>query len=279
MTGRTHLVFTLAVPYGSWDTGLSAANCKRSELKPDPPTRSALAGLLGAASGLSRDRLGDLARSLCFAMQTLVLPENQLQPDYQNSYTPLVNKNAPRPHTRFEQLRPMLSHAASGMTPVQSWRSYFARGVWLIAVTARDSAADRVLSLVDLAAGLRAPHWRLYAGRASCPLGLPPAPRLVDAPDPLAAFAAYGRPWDAIAEDGTFPPPAPECARHWAADPEYPGLPDSGYTLLTRRDQLALLLPAGDKGLDWSRSFETRSLRSYPPEPLMSSAPSPEGLP
>jgi CRISPR system Cascade subunit CasD len=40
---------------------------------------------------------------------------------------------------------------------------------------------------------LQAPRFTLYHGRKSCPLGLPPDPRLLEADDLGTALAAYGR--------------------------------------------------------------------------------------
>ena len=217
-----HLVFTLAAPYGAWGSAsLSSATTAHKATELDP-SKSALTGLLGAALGFARPRLGELAKHLRVAVWVLARPERDPAPDYHT----ITRADPPsgREHWgRFEELR---SHLAGGEAKgsLISRREYWSGGLWTAAVWSDHPEAGPG----RLAEALAAPRWPLYAGRKSCTLGLPPDPEVIAAAGPVAALRAYGRP------EERHPALAPLLKRLTARtdgggellfDPDYPGAP------------------------------------------------------
>jgi CRISPR system Cascade subunit CasD len=219
------LCWTLMAPYGSWGAAsLSSATTAWKATELDPP-KSAIVGLLGAALGLPRNRLGDLSDAIRIAVRTGLRPRHDPRPDYHTI------SRARRPEgrdrwSRFEELRSSLNGRDSSGA-LLSRREYWSYGLWSVAVT----AIRPDFTLQCMAGALTAPRWVLYAGRKSCMLGLPPDPRIEERPGPVAALAAYGWPWErrpALAEtlkhlrklmEGT------EQRGQLAFDPDYPGIP------------------------------------------------------
>lgn len=243
-----HLVFTLYAAHGAWGAAtLSSANKAWRATELDPGL-SHICGILGAALGLPRSSLGMLAETLWFGSRALIQAQRDVAPDYHTitSPTPPTGRDHCRGWTRFEELRPTLSPGRGPQGSVQSWREYWTHGLWLVVLRRRD---DDTSALDKLGEALRRPCHPLFAGRKSCPLGLPPDPEIVAAAGPLDALARYGTPWhrhpELVDRLGLLPPPGP-----LLLDADFPDAP-ARLRLLERRDRP---LPAG------SRLFGLRSV-------------------
>lgn len=223
------LVFTLHAPHGAWGAAtLSAANTawRATELAPG---LSHVVGLLGAALGWPRERLGALAEGLHLAVREVIAPVRDPAPDYHTITPPTPPPvRVKRGWTRWEELRPALG-AAGGS--VLSWREYWTGGLWLVALHAR---ADAEPGLDALAAALAEPCHPLFAGRRACPLGLPPDPELVREPGPAEAFARYRLPWERHPELRSWIEKATGATL--LVDEDYPGRPPHR-RMLERRDR------------------------------------------
>lgn len=263
------LCFTLMAPYGSWGASLSSATTAWKATDLDPP-KSALVGLLGAALGVARPELGQLAASLFVAVRTGLRPLRDPRPDY-HTVGRARRPDGARRWTRFEEL----TKTPGGQGPagaLLSKREYWACGLWTVAVASRGGRA----SLAPLAAALVHPHRVLYAGRKSCTLGLPPDPEIVDAPGPVAALAAYGWPWQRRPGLAAAPALGPLIALREAAgntdglafDPDFPGAPaptgDVVQRAVRRRDRPHPLALAG--GRIYQRFHERTEIRMAFPD-------------
>jgi CRISPR system Cascade subunit CasD len=183
------LVFTLAAPYGAFAVTFNAANAAIKPTRLDPP-KSALVGMLGAALGIGRLALNDLADRLFVAVRAGIRPRPDPKPDYHTITPPVPPQNSDK-WTRFEELRPALS----GLTEqgaILSNRQYWQTGLWTVAVARRGVGEPALDELRD---ALAHPRWPLYAGRRACGLGLPPDPDIIEAPGPGEALDSYGWPW------------------------------------------------------------------------------------
>lgn len=140
------------------------------------------ARVLAAATGIERRdqaALDALARNLLVAVRSLAA--GTLLEDYHTAQVPPARRGV-RHATRRDEL------AAAPLGTILSRRDYRQEPWHEVAVT---MAAGGDLDLERLARALRAPRFALYIGRKSCPLGLPPDPQLVEAPDLGAALADY----------------------------------------------------------------------------------------
>lgn len=185
------LVFTLAAPMMAF--GEIAVDERRGTAP--RPTRSAVLGLLAAALGLDRSDPRQLALADGYDMAVRIDRAGRRLADYHTVQVPpssAINKAAKqlgrRPSTRAEEL------AVGDLGTKLTRRDYLTDAAFTVLIAARDTAP---LPLVELAVALERPSWRLSAGRRSCPLGLPPAPRVVAAETVIDALAAYDD-----AEDG-----------------------------------------------------------------------------
>jgi CRISPR system Cascade subunit CasD len=144
------------------------------------PARSAMLGLVAAALGLSRDdpAHADLERGLGYAVRT----DSPGRPftDYHTAQTPQQRRGQAFA-TRRDEL------AANTLNTVLSVREWRSDALYTIALWERAGGA---IGLDAIAAALTHPRFVLYAGRKAGPLGLPLAPRLVDAAGVVQAFAA-----------------------------------------------------------------------------------------
>jgi CRISPR system Cascade subunit CasD len=183
------LVFTLAAPYGAFAVTFNAANAAVKSTRLDPP-KSALVGLLGAALGLERLALNDLADRLFVAVRVGLRPRPDPKPDY-HTITPPVPPRDSGPWTRFEELRAALSGLAD-QGAILSSRHHWQTGLWTVAVARRGGGGPPLSELRD---ALTHPRWPLYAGRKACGLGLPPDPDIIEASGPVEALDSYGWPW------------------------------------------------------------------------------------
>lgn len=184
------LVFTLAAPMMAF--GEIAVDERRGTAP--RPTRSAVLGLLAAALGLDRADPRQLALADGYDMAVRTDMAGRLLADYHTVQVPptsainKVAKQSRRPSTRAEEL------AVGDLGTKLTRRDYLTDAAFTVLITKRDTAPA---PLPELAIALERPRWRLSAGRRSCPLGLPPAPRVIEADTVVAALAAYDQ-----AEDG-----------------------------------------------------------------------------
>lgn len=175
---RSYLLFTLWAPLGAM--GEIAVGERRTGF--DRPGKSAVLGLVAAALGIERreeEAHAALARGYGLALR--VEAAGAILLDYHTAQVPPARKER-RWATRRAEL------AEPGLGTVLSRREYREEPRHAVALWARDEAPH---PLAELAQALRRPRFTLYLGRKSCPLGLPPAPVLVEAASLAAAFAAF----------------------------------------------------------------------------------------
>ena len=191
------LTFALVAPLASF--GALAVGERRPTW--DRPARSAVLGLVGACLGLERDDdAAQAALAGAYGLALLCHAPGRLLADYHTAQVP-PTRGKRRFATRAEELR------APDLATILSRRDY-RTGAWHLAALWARGPAPR-WPLPDLAAALQAPAFVPYLGRKACPLGLPLAPRLDDAPDPGTALARRHR--------ATEPMAAPEARfRHMA---------------------------------------------------------------
>lgn len=144
------------------------------------PARSAILGLLAAALGFARDDPGhgNLDRGLGYAVRTDV-PGRPFT-DYHTAQAP-QQKRGQTWRTRHDELN------AESLNTVLSVREWRIDALYTIALWERPDAA---IGVEAIRAALLRPRFALYAGRKAGPLGLPLAPRLVEAPSLLSAFTS-----------------------------------------------------------------------------------------
>ena len=173
-----YLTFALVAPFASF--GGIAVGERRSG--GDRPSRSAVLGLVGACLGLHRD--DDAAQAALvdgYGLALLCYAPGRLLADYHTAQVPPAQRGR-RFATRAEEL------AAPALNTILSRRDY-RTGAWhLGALWPRDNTVRWPLDA--LAKAMEQPEFVPYLGRKSCPLGLPLAPRLVEAVDPPAALLA-----------------------------------------------------------------------------------------
>jgi CRISPR system Cascade subunit CasD len=176
-----HLTFALVAPLASF--GAIAIGERRSGW--DRPARSAVLGLVGACLGLEReDDAGQEALASGYAVALLCHSPGRLLADYHTTQVPSA-KRGRRFATRAEELE-FPSHELNTILSRRDYRS----GAWhLGAISLRQNIARWTLD--ELAEAMRRPCFVPYLGRKSCPLGLPLAPQVGDAPD--AAIALLDR--------------------------------------------------------------------------------------
>jgi CRISPR system Cascade subunit CasD len=146
------------------------------------PARSALLGLIAAALGIERrDEPAHAALDRGYGLALRVETEGTLLQDYHTAQVPPAKRGKRWPTRRAELAEPALE-------TILSLREYRTDARHTVAVW---SERDPPHPLPALADALRRPRFTLYFGRKSCPLGLPPAPRLVAAPTLADAFARF----------------------------------------------------------------------------------------
>lgn len=164
------LTFALVAPLASF--GDLAVGERRSGW--DRPGRSAVLGLVGAALGLERnDEAAHQALEAQYGLALLCHAPGLLLADYHTAQVPPTRRGK-RFRTRADEL------AAPELSTILSRRDY-RQGAWhLGALWPRGQAQ---WPLTELADAMQRPVFVPYLGRKSCPLGLPLAPQIVDAPD------------------------------------------------------------------------------------------------
>jgi len=173
---REFLIFQLVAPMGSFG-GLAVGERRGTASR---PSHSALSGLLAAALGLDRadPRQRDFAAGLAFATRRDHL--GPMLTDFHLAQAPPTRSGVGW-RTRREELSGELS-------TILSRRDYHADCAFTVACLALESS---LIGLPTIAEALLRPVFALYLGRKSCPLGLPPNPKLLASDTLQGAFAAY----------------------------------------------------------------------------------------
>lgn len=171
------LLFTLYAPMGSF--GEIAVGERRMSWA--RPGRSAILGLVAAAQGVERtDEAAHqrLEADLHYAVRTDA-PGRPLT-DYHTAQTPKARRGRTFA-TRREELE---SDALNTVLSTREWRTdaCFTVALW--------PRSGQTVDLDDIARCLRRPHFVLYVGRKSAPLGLPLNPAIVETDTFIAAFEA-----------------------------------------------------------------------------------------
>ena len=169
------LLFTLYAPMASF--GEIAVGERRMSWA--RPSRSAILGLVAAARGLDRaddDAHAELEDSLHYAVRTDAPGRSLL--DYHTAQTPKTRRGRSYT-TRREEL------SVEDLNTVLSTREWLSDACFTVCLWKREGSD---ISLDDLAAALREPHFVLYVGRKSGPLGLPLDPALIMAETFEGAF-------------------------------------------------------------------------------------------
>ncbi len=174
------LVFTLAAPIGSY--GSLAVGERRYGA--ERPGRSLVLGIVAAALGLDRAddaAHADLERRLGTAVR--IDRAGELFDDYHTAQVPPARRGKRWPTRRAELAEPTLETILS----IREYRTdvHVTPALWL-----REPGDPDLARIAD---ALVRPHFRLCLGRRSCPLGRPPAPRVIPADSLVAAFDAYDR--------------------------------------------------------------------------------------
>ncbi len=217
------LTFALVAPMASF--GAIAVGERRPTW--DRPARSAVLGLIGACLGVEReDDAGQAALAGGYGLALLCHAPGRLLADYHTAQVP-PTRGKRRFATRREELQ------APDLATILSRRDY-RTGAWHLAAIWTRGPAPR-WTLADIGTAMAAPGFVPYLGRKSCPLGLPLAPHLDDAPDPATALARRQQ----VGPEARFrgwadAPGTPMVARdHWdgATDPSL------ARRIETRRDQ------------------------------------------
>ncbi len=217
-----YLLFTLYAPMGS--CGEIAVGGRRMSWA--RPGRSAILGLAAAAQGIERSdekAHRDLEEGLYYAVRTDA-PGSPFM-DYQTAQAPKAKKSQ-RFATRRQEVECGILNTVLSM---REWRSdvCFTIALW----PRRAEAVD----LAGLAESLRRPHFTLYLGRKSAPLGLPLRPDIIEADTFMDAFKA--RRLNDIEKDLIFLDADATAQPEYAFDHDAPGAPDS-VRIERRRDSI-----------------------------------------
>ena len=175
---RDFLLFTLYAPLAA----LGEVAVGERRVSAARPARSAILGLLAAALGIERrDEAAHAALQEGYGVAVRVETEGALLQDYHTAQVPPAKKGRRWPTRRAELAEPRLE-------TILSLREYRADARHTVAMW---TAQDPPQPLAVLAEALRRPRFTLYLGRKACPLGLPPAPRIVAAATLADAFASF----------------------------------------------------------------------------------------
>lgn len=193
------LVWQMAGPVASW--GGTAVGEKR--LSDQTPTRSALIGLLAACVGLYRpdeDNLMALSNSLGVASAVLADPVTGLEAGQLRDFHTIQTA---KPRGRKGQIN--VSRADELTDPgetILSERFYLTGGMFLGCAWERKAP---LMPLAALAGAMQRPAFSPYLGRRSCAVGLPFAPRIIDAAGCDVAMRDYLADGRAASLVGTAP--------------------------------------------------------------------------
>lgn len=143
------------------------------------PGKTAVMGMIAAAMGIARSRIDDLrALNNGFGFAVRVDDPGDAVLDY-HTFAVGQNQPAKRARTRRYELR------ADKVETKITRREYRSGSIYTVALWKRDGAPTTLEAIAD---ALQQPHWTLYVGRKSCPLGLPLNPEIIEADTLLAAL-------------------------------------------------------------------------------------------
>ena len=134
------------------------------------PTRSAILGLLGAATGITRDRhhaLFELSQQVQIAVQVNHCGEKMVD------YHTVQNFRSPHGKIQKGQTKP-------------TYREYWCDSEHTFAITGQHDVID------ELAEKVRFPEFTLFQGRKSCPLTRPLFESIVTENNPANALSQFG---------------------------------------------------------------------------------------
>ena len=177
---RDHLVFVLCAPMGAFG-GYAGHERRGSGLV---PPRSAILGLLGAALGVERMDTEGQAALRRYGVAVRTLTHSVALRDYHTVQT--VPEKIRRPNGR----RAAIEAIGRGINTTITLRDYRSDVAIAVAVWGEEVS----WSLPRLATALQRPVFVLYLGRKSCPPAAPLDPRIVQAPNPVAALRTLSPP-------------------------------------------------------------------------------------
>ena len=177
------VVFTLWAPFAAM--GDIAVGERRVGY--DRPGRSAVLGLVSAALGLDRaDDEAHAALDRDYLMAQRVLHRGDLLQDYHTVQAPPADRKG-----RWTTRRDALAQSRHLLGTLLSVRDYRVAPLADVALIVRQGGRPQ-FAPARIAEALRCPVFTLYFGRKACPLGLPPAPAIIETEALAAAFAAAG---------------------------------------------------------------------------------------
>ena len=167
-----YLVFRLYGPLASWG-GIAVGEYRPVE---PSPTKSAILGLVGAALGVRRDDAVAQTRLRSdYMIATIVHRGSTLLRDFHT--TQVAPERAKKNYWRFATRKEELSIPRDELKTILSAREYLCDALYTVCL--KTTTADPIYSLVEIAEGLRHPHFVPYLGRKSCPMALPFQPQVV----------------------------------------------------------------------------------------------------
>jgi len=176
-----YLVFQIYAPILSW------GDIATGEARPsfDHPSKSALAGLLGAALGIRREQEQTLWRlSNDYAYASVVISAGEAFYDFHTAQVPPTRKRKNSIKTRRDELRD-----ENALNTVLSSRMYYTDALYLACL--RSITSEPLVTLESISSALNRPIFVPYFGRKSCPAGIPLNPRIYECDSAEEAFAAY----------------------------------------------------------------------------------------
>jgi CRISPR system Cascade subunit CasD len=190
---KQFLCFRIHAPFAAF--GNIAVGAERDTVS--HPTKSSLVGLISAALGVKRDeqeRINRLSDALRCAVRVDSTPF--FWRDYHTVQTPGKIDGIPHQHwkTRWQELGyEDGTRYAKRVQTILSYRNYVSNAIYTVCLWLRSpETAQTECTLENIKKRLENPVFTLYAGRKSCPLALPLAPRIVEAETVKAAFDQYG---------------------------------------------------------------------------------------
>lgn len=173
------LVFRLYGPLAAWGE-VAVGEQRHSHAH---PSRSAVLGLVAAASGVRRDQESELARiGEDYGFSVMVEASGEWLRDYHTAQVPPA-KGKVRYHTRRDELR------SPDLYTILSQRDYRTDACYSVALWCQHDSPK--FSVEDIRRDLLKPRLPLYLGRKSCPLALPLNPMVINTDSLVSAFEKY----------------------------------------------------------------------------------------
>jgi CRISPR system Cascade subunit CasD len=175
---REVLLFTLYAPLAAMgDVAVGERRVSAAR-----PARSALLGLIAAALGIERrDEAAHTALDQGYGFAVRVESPGPLLQDYHTAQVPPARRGKRWPTRRAELTEDRLE-------TILSLREYRSDARCTVALWVEQDPPHPLAAIGD---ALRRPRLTLYFGRKACPLGLPPAPRVVAAASLADAFLRF----------------------------------------------------------------------------------------